>query len=60
MMPKYADFMYNLGLLDESQSAYFQDQAMKATKFIEQKQYMEAFKVCAVIMITTLIIRKLP
>ena len=45
MMPKYADFMYNLGLLDESESAYFQNQAMKATQFIQQKQYFEAFKV---------------
>ena len=45
MMPKYADFMYNLGLLDESQTAYFQSQAMKATEFMEQKQYFEAFKV---------------
>ncbi|KAK7110316.1 probable serine carboxypeptidase CPVL [Littorina saxatilis] len=45
MMPKYADFMYNLGMLDESQSAYFQDQAMKATQLIKQKQYMDAFKI---------------
>lgn len=45
MMPQYADFMYNLGLLDESQSGYFQDQAMKATQFIQQKQYFEAFKI---------------
>ena len=45
MMPKYADFMYNLGLLDESESAYFKDQTMKATEFIKQKQYFEAFKV---------------
>ena len=45
MMPKYADFMYNLGLLDESESAYFKDQTMKAAEFIKQKQYFEAFKV---------------
>ena len=44
-MPKYADFMYNLGLLDESESSYFKDQTMKATEFIKQKQYFEAFKV---------------
>ncbi|XP_076472382.1 putative serine carboxypeptidase CPVL [Babylonia areolata] len=43
MFPRYADFMFNLGLLDESQAAYFGNQALKATEFIKQKQYMEAF-----------------
>ncbi|KAL8558528.1 hypothetical protein ACOMHN_038852 [Nucella lapillus] len=44
MMPKYADFMFNIGLIDERQQRYVQlltdDMAWKIAK----KQYLDAFK----------------
>lgn len=45
MMPKYADFMFNLGLLDENQRDYFQSMTDKAVVYIQNQQYLEAFKV---------------
>jgi hypothetical protein len=48
MMPRYADFMYSLGLLDEFQSAYFNQQAMKAIEFILQKKFFEAFNLSVI------------
>ncbi|XP_025093582.1 probable serine carboxypeptidase CPVL [Pomacea canaliculata] len=44
MMPKYADFMFNLGLLDENQRDYFQSMTDKAVVYIQNQQYLEAFK----------------
>ncbi|KAL8558529.1 hypothetical protein ACOMHN_038853 [Nucella lapillus] len=43
MVPKYADFMFNLGLLDEPQSAYFRNETTKAVQLIQQKQFYQAF-----------------
>lgn len=45
MMTQYADFMYNIGMLDEDQRDYFQGYAKQAVQFIQNKQFRKAFDV---------------
>ena len=45
MMPQYADFMYNIGMLDERQRDYFQKFALQAVTAIQQKNFRAAFEV---------------
>ena len=45
MMPQYADFMFQIGMLDETQRDFFQGWAMKATSYIQNKQFDAAFAV---------------
>lgn len=45
MMPQYADFMYNIGMLDELQRDHFQGYALKAVENIRNKQFKDAFMV---------------
>lgn len=45
MMPQYADFMYNIGMLDELQRDYFQSYANIAVKFIQWGQFDNAFQI---------------
>ena len=45
MMPQYADFMYQIGMLDESQRDYFQKYALQAVTYIKQKNFKAAFEV---------------
>ncbi|KAK7099541.1 probable serine carboxypeptidase CPVL [Littorina saxatilis] len=44
MLPKYADFMFNVGLIDEPQARYVQRLTNNAANSIAQKKYLEAFK----------------
>ena len=45
MLGAYADFLFQTGLLDENQSAYFAAQTAHAQKLIQNKQFADAFKV---------------
>ncbi|KAL4222442.1 hypothetical protein ACF0H5_018481 [Mactra antiquata] len=45
MMPQYADFMYNIGMLDEAQRDFFQIYAKEAVTYIQNKQFGEAFQI---------------
>ncbi|KAL5006260.1 hypothetical protein ScPMuIL_015066 [Solemya velum] len=45
MMPVYADYIFHIGLFDEAERDYFQSQMDKAVVFIQQKEWMEAFKI---------------
>ena len=45
MMPQYADFMYQIGMLDEKQRDYFQKFALQAVTYIQQKNFKAAFEV---------------
>lgn len=45
MMAAYSDFLFNIGMLDENQAAYFQEQTDKALDLIKDKQFAKAFKV---------------
>ncbi|XP_052806864.1 probable serine carboxypeptidase CPVL isoform X2 [Mya arenaria] len=45
MMPQYADFMFQIGMLDETQRDYFQKYAMQATTYIQNKQFGKAFEI---------------
>ena len=45
MMPKYADFMFNTGLVDERQRDYVQVLTNSMALKIAQKQYLDTFKV---------------
>ncbi|XP_046585302.1 probable serine carboxypeptidase CPVL isoform X4 [Haliotis rubra] len=45
MFPKYADFMFNIGVLDESERDYFQSQSDLAVKAMQQQRFGDAFKV---------------
>lgn len=45
MMPQYADFMYNIGMLDEKQRDYFAGYAKLAVLDIQQKKFGEAFQI---------------
>lgn len=49
MMTQYADFMYNIGMLDEDQRDYFQGYAKQAVQFIQNKQFRKAFDVSSMI-----------
>jgi len=42
MILAYADFMYQTGLVDESQRDYFVNQSRKSVDLINQKKYIEA------------------
>ncbi|XP_041366345.1 probable serine carboxypeptidase CPVL isoform X2 [Gigantopelta aegis] len=44
MMPKYADFMFNIGVLDENERDYFQKQTDLAVAKIKAGDYLAAFK----------------
>lgn len=46
MMPQYADFMFQIGMLDESQRDYFQGYAKIAVQDIQNKEFGKAFEVC--------------
>lgn len=43
MMLQYADFMYNIGMLDEKQRDYFQGYAKQAVQHIQNKEFGKAF-----------------
>ena len=45
MMPQYADFMYNIGMLDEAERDYFQGYAKQAVDYIKNKEFGKAFDV---------------
>ncbi|XP_046585303.1 probable serine carboxypeptidase CPVL isoform X5 [Haliotis rubra] len=45
MFPKYADFMFNIGVLDESERDYFQSQSDLAVKAMQQQRFGDAFKI---------------
>lgn len=45
MFPKYADFMFNIGVLDESERDYFQSQSDLAVKAMQEQRFGDAFKV---------------
>ena len=45
MMLQYADFMYNIGMLDEKQRDYFQGYAKQAVQYIQDRQFGKAFDV---------------
>ena len=45
MMPQYADFMYNIGMLDEKQRDYFAGYAKLAVVDIQQGNFGQAFQV---------------
>ena len=45
MMPKYADFMFNIGVLDEPERDYFQKETDLAVAKIKAGDYLAAFKV---------------
>ena len=45
MIGGYADFLYQIGMLDELESQYFKNQTDIIKKLIDQKQYVQAFKV---------------
>jgi len=42
MLPAYAPYLYNLGMLDENQAAYFGKQCDIAVELIKQKKFVEA------------------
>jgi len=42
MLPAYAPYLYNLGMLDENQAAYFGQQCDVAVGLIQKKKYLEA------------------
>jgi len=42
MLPEYADYLFNLGLLDENQRNYFAKQTDLAVQMIQKKQYLRA------------------
>lgn len=45
MMLQYADFMFNIGMLDENQRDFFQDNAKQAVAYIQSRQFNKAFDV---------------
>ncbi|XP_067648755.1 probable serine carboxypeptidase CPVL isoform X3 [Haliotis asinina] len=45
MFPKYADFMFNIGVLDESERDYFQSQSDLAVKAMQEQRFGDAFKI---------------
>ncbi|XP_053373156.1 probable serine carboxypeptidase CPVL isoform X2 [Mercenaria mercenaria] len=45
MMIQYADFMYNIGMLDEEQRDYFQGYAKTAVQYIQKKEFGKAFDI---------------
>ena len=44
-MLNYGDYLYNIGLLDENEKLYFEQEEDKARNFIQQKQWTNAFEV---------------
>lgn len=44
-MTNYGDFLYNIGLIDAKDQAYFQRQSELAVQYIEQQRWLEAFEV---------------
>uniref|UniRef100_A0A8C5PDQ4 Probable serine carboxypeptidase CPVL n=1 Tax=Leptobrachium leishanense TaxID=445787 RepID=A0A8C5PDQ4_9ANUR len=45
MLPGYADFLYQTGMVDENQKAFVQQQTDMAVNYIKQKKWVEAFDV---------------
>ena len=45
MIQEYADFMFQTGQLDENQRDFFKEQCGLCGKMIEEKKWIEAFKV---------------
>ncbi|XP_052246934.1 probable serine carboxypeptidase CPVL isoform X2 [Dreissena polymorpha] len=45
MMLQYADFMFQIGMLDENQRDYFQGYAKMAVEHIQNKDFLKAFNV---------------
>ena len=45
MIPEYADFMYEVGLLDENQREYFRSITNKVTDLIKGEEWVKAFQV---------------
>ena len=45
MMTQYADFMFQIGMLDESQRDYFQTYSKLAVQHIQNKDFRKAFDV---------------
>lgn len=45
MMLQYADFMFQIGMLDESQRDFFQSYAKIAVEHIQNKEFRQAFEV---------------
>lgn len=44
MIPQYGDYIYELGMFDENERDYFNDQTNKAVQMIKAGKYKEAFK----------------
>ncbi|XP_032903296.1 probable serine carboxypeptidase CPVL [Amblyraja radiata] len=45
MLGGYAEFMYQIGIIDEKQKQYVQQQTDKGVHYIQQKKWVEAFDV---------------
>ena len=45
MLPAYANFLFNIGLLDEMQRDFFAKQSNTAVTLIKEKQYLKALQV---------------
>lgn len=45
MLGGYADFLYQIGLVDEKQRIYVQNQSDLGQQYIQQKKWKEAFEV---------------
>jgi len=58
MIQAYADFMYQIGLVDELQRDFYASKAGDAVNFINQKKWVEAAEVsyCDVLLRFVLII----
>jgi vitellogenic carboxypeptidase-like protein len=44
-MLHYGSYLYGIGLLDENERNYFEQEEEKARNFIQQKQWTKAFEV---------------
>lgn len=44
-MLNYGDYLYNIGLVDQTQRIYFRSMEAKARDFIKNEKFMEAFMV---------------
>jgi vitellogenic carboxypeptidase-like protein len=45
MLPAYADYLFNIGMLDENQREYFRSGCDQAVSLIKAGKFTEAFKV---------------
>ncbi len=45
MVGGYADYLYQLGMLDEPEAKYFKSQTDLVQKYVAEKKYLEAYAV---------------